>query len=451
MKSPGDGLPPYELDRLVGRTLRHPVSRGPGADVRAAGGAAAGRRQGAGRVRRARMTAERPLEGRLAVVTGALGNLGPVWIEALADAGAPRRRDRHPRRRPAGRRARDGRRHRPRRARRASRETSTARPTCSSTTPGIDQPPDGRVAHVPDRGRPDRRLPRDARRQPRRHVHRHAGVRGRDGGRGAGLDREHRLAVRSIAPDPRFYDHMEADPPFLKPPAYGASKAGVVNLTRYFARLWGPRGVRVNALSPAACAAARTRSSSRSTVRACPGPHGRAGRPRRAAAVPGVGRVALPDRARAASRRRLHRMSIAAPTATRTVVELHRRRGARRRVGRDVREARRPPPARCCSAVARSTAEDVDAAIDAAEARAARVGARDARPQRGAILRRIAQLLERDAGRGRRGRRRRDRQVAEGGAPARWAARSRWATSSPARAGASTARPRPARCPTARR
>ena len=26
MKSPGDGLPPYELDRLVGRTLRHPVS-----------------------------------------------------------------------------------------------------------------------------------------------------------------------------------------------------------------------------------------------------------------------------------------------------------------------------------------------------------------------------------------------------------------------------------------
>jgi N-acetylneuraminate synthase/sialic acid synthase len=26
-KSPGDGLPPYELDRLVGRTLRHPVGR----------------------------------------------------------------------------------------------------------------------------------------------------------------------------------------------------------------------------------------------------------------------------------------------------------------------------------------------------------------------------------------------------------------------------------------
>ena len=26
MKSPGDGLPPYELDRVLGRTLRHPVA-----------------------------------------------------------------------------------------------------------------------------------------------------------------------------------------------------------------------------------------------------------------------------------------------------------------------------------------------------------------------------------------------------------------------------------------
>ena len=54
----------------------------------------------------------------------------------------------------------------------------------------------------------------------------------------------------SIAPEPRFYDHMDGDPPFLKPAAYGASKAGVLNLTRYFARLWGPHGVRVNAISP---------------------------------------------------------------------------------------------------------------------------------------------------------------------------------------------------------
>jgi NAD(P)-dependent dehydrogenase (short-subunit alcohol dehydrogenase family) len=54
----------------------------------------------------------------------------------------------------------------------------------------------------------------------------------------------------SVAPDPRFYDHIRTDPPFLKPPAYGASKAAVVNLTKYFATAWGPYGVRVNTLSP---------------------------------------------------------------------------------------------------------------------------------------------------------------------------------------------------------
>jgi NAD(P)-dependent dehydrogenase (short-subunit alcohol dehydrogenase family) len=54
----------------------------------------------------------------------------------------------------------------------------------------------------------------------------------------------------SVAPDSRFYDHIECDPPFIKPPAYGASKAAAVNLTRYLATLWAPCGVRVNALSP---------------------------------------------------------------------------------------------------------------------------------------------------------------------------------------------------------
>jgi NAD(P)-dependent dehydrogenase (short-subunit alcohol dehydrogenase family) len=54
----------------------------------------------------------------------------------------------------------------------------------------------------------------------------------------------------SVSPDERFYDHIQVDPPFLKPPAYGASKAAVVNLTQYLATHWAPHGVRVNALSP---------------------------------------------------------------------------------------------------------------------------------------------------------------------------------------------------------
>lgn len=54
----------------------------------------------------------------------------------------------------------------------------------------------------------------------------------------------------SVAPDIRLYEHIQTDPPFLKPPAYGASKAAVVNLTRYLAALWASHGVRVNTLSP---------------------------------------------------------------------------------------------------------------------------------------------------------------------------------------------------------
>lgn len=53
-----------------------------------------------------------------------------------------------------------------------------------------------------------------------------------------------------VSPDMHFYDHLETDPPFIKPPAYGASKAGVVNLTKYFSTHWGGCGVRVNTLSP---------------------------------------------------------------------------------------------------------------------------------------------------------------------------------------------------------
>jgi NAD(P)-dependent dehydrogenase (short-subunit alcohol dehydrogenase family) len=74
------------------------------------------------------------------------------------------------------------------------------------------------------------------------------GARMRDRGRGSIVNIGSLYASR--APDPGLYDHLDVDPPFLKPPAYGASKAGVVSITAYFARLWGPSGVRVNTLSP---------------------------------------------------------------------------------------------------------------------------------------------------------------------------------------------------------
>jgi len=54
----------------------------------------------------------------------------------------------------------------------------------------------------------------------------------------------------SVSPDARFYDHIPGDPPFIKPPAYGASKAAVLSLTKYLATHLAPYGVRVNALSP---------------------------------------------------------------------------------------------------------------------------------------------------------------------------------------------------------
>jgi len=54
----------------------------------------------------------------------------------------------------------------------------------------------------------------------------------------------------SVSPDPHFYDHLAGNAPFIKAPAYGASKAGVVSLSKFFATHWAAAGVRVNTLSP---------------------------------------------------------------------------------------------------------------------------------------------------------------------------------------------------------
>lgn len=48
-------------------------------------------------------------------------------------------------------------------------------------------------------------------------------------------------------PDFRVYDDF---PEFTNPPHYGAGKAGLIHMTRYFARLLGPSNIRVNTVSP---------------------------------------------------------------------------------------------------------------------------------------------------------------------------------------------------------
>jgi NAD(P)-dependent dehydrogenase (short-subunit alcohol dehydrogenase family) len=53
-----------------------------------------------------------------------------------------------------------------------------------------------------------------------------------------------------ISPDQRIYEYRRAaGEPFFKPIAYGASKAAVLNVTRYLATYWAARGVRVNSLT----------------------------------------------------------------------------------------------------------------------------------------------------------------------------------------------------------
>ena len=48
------------------------------------------------------------------------------------------------------------------------------------------------------------------------------------------------------------------------------SKAAVVNLTKYFAALWGPSGVRVNALSPGGVAGGQDEAFTRKYVARVP-------------------------------------------------------------------------------------------------------------------------------------------------------------------------------------
>ena len=81
MKSPGGGIPPYESPEgaRAGHAESHPRRRLP--LVRDAG-------QAERRARAFVTNAFFRLDNQTAVVTGACGKLGPVWAEALLDAGA---------------------------------------------------------------------------------------------------------------------------------------------------------------------------------------------------------------------------------------------------------------------------------------------------------------------------------------------------------------------------
>lgn len=204
------------------------------------------------------------LDNHIAIVTGGCGKLGPVWADALLEAGARVAAfelsgapvsplyvalAKH-----AGDRLRrfdcdvtD----------RISIEAAVERlvaelgePAVLINNAGVDQPPDaaGRRSRIGD-------LPID---QFRRMVE--VNLLGTFqatqviGSRMAALGRGSIVNIgslyASVSPDQRFYDHLPGELPFLKSPAYGASKAAVVNLTKYFATLWGRSGVRVNTLSP---------------------------------------------------------------------------------------------------------------------------------------------------------------------------------------------------------
>jgi len=204
------------------------------------------------------------LDRQIAVVTGATGKLGAVWVEALVEAGARvaaldlAKAVATPRFEAAARQAGEAVQRfdcdiTNRESIEAAAQAVASRmgePSILVNNAGIDQPPDspgGRhLLHD---------LPIDEFRRMVEvnllgtfQVTQVFGERMAAHGKGSIINIGSLYA--SVSPDAHFYDHLAGNVPFLKSPAYGASKAGVVNLSKFFATHWAGRGVRVNTLSP---------------------------------------------------------------------------------------------------------------------------------------------------------------------------------------------------------
>jgi NAD(P)-dependent dehydrogenase (short-subunit alcohol dehydrogenase family) len=211
------------------------------------------------------VTAPLPLAGELAVVTGALGRLGPIWIEGLLEAGARVAGLDRPGSPPSDpfksvRSHYDDTRLRifecditDRDGIAAARDGVVAAmgvPKVLVNNAGVDQPPDSGTGRFKIEDMPVEMFRRmvDVNLVGTFQVTQVFGALMTANGGGSIINIGSLYA--SVAPDQRFYDHFAGEPPFLKVPSYGASKAGVINMTKYFATVWGRQGVRVNTLSP---------------------------------------------------------------------------------------------------------------------------------------------------------------------------------------------------------